>query len=138
MWITQPQAAELSKNMYTSSCFTSDLINSYAWDTAILFLQECGKNLLYSRQESINKSRYDKGSNNENNQDVQCNIFDMASNAIEWTTETCNYITPLGVNYSVGCRGGFYNTGKLYSSMREKQPIVSSWGNFGFRPILYI
>ena len=48
-YVTQQQAADLSRNMYDSTkSFTSDLMNSYAWDTATLFLQECGNNVTYS------------------------------------------------------------------------------------------
>ena len=39
--ITQPDAATVSRGMYSSdSNFESDLMNSYAWDTAIVFLQK--------------------------------------------------------------------------------------------------
>ena len=42
-WVTQYEASELSRDMYGSEAkVTSDLINSYAWDTAIVFIQECG------------------------------------------------------------------------------------------------
>ena len=41
--VTQNKASELSRDMYGSEAkVTSDLINSYAWDTAIVFIQECG------------------------------------------------------------------------------------------------
>ena len=39
-YTTQLQAAELSRGMYSDSNFESDLMNSYAWDTAIVFLQK--------------------------------------------------------------------------------------------------
>ena len=39
--ITQPKASEVSRNMYGSEAkVTSDLINSYAWDTALVFVQK--------------------------------------------------------------------------------------------------
>ena len=38
-YVSQTQAADQAEKMYNSSKFTSDLINSYAWDTATLFLQ---------------------------------------------------------------------------------------------------
>ena len=42
-YVTQNKASELSRDMYGSEAkVTSDLINSYAWDTAIVFIQECG------------------------------------------------------------------------------------------------
>ena len=68
-WVTQAQAANLSRNMYNDSNFTSDLINSYAWDTTIVFLQECDdrkdKTIPYSRQNSVNNSLANRGTNNE-------------------------------------------------------------------------
>ncbi len=36
-YTTQLQAAELSRGMYNDSNFESDLMNSYAWDTAMYF-----------------------------------------------------------------------------------------------------
>ena len=39
--------------MYTGKKYESDLINSYAWDTAILFIQKCGtktNHATYSRE----------------------------------------------------------------------------------------
>ena len=39
-YVTQPQTAKLSQEMYTGKSFTSDLTNSYAWDTAIVFIQK--------------------------------------------------------------------------------------------------
>ena len=38
-YVTQQQAASKSQNMYSSNKFTSDLMNSFAWDTAITFIQ---------------------------------------------------------------------------------------------------
>ena len=86
--ITQPNAATNSKNMYSTGV-TSELMNSYAWDTATLFLQTFGtqSEKKYSRQNSLNTGSLElKGTNN----DKQCNVYDMASNVYEWTTETCS------------------------------------------------
>ena len=86
-YVTQMQAASKAQGMYDSDKFTSDLMNSYAWDTATLFLQSCGTNPKYSRQNSLNKGSIAiKGTTI----DKQCNVYDMASNMIEWTTETSN------------------------------------------------
>ena len=40
-YVKQPQAAKLSQEMYNSNKFTSDLMNSYAWDTACLLYTSC-------------------------------------------------------------------------------------------------
>ncbi len=79
-----------------NSNFTSDLVNSYAWDTAITFLQafdnrEESETKPYSRQNSLNKSLADKGTNNLETKDVICNVYDMASNTKELLTETNSY-----------------------------------------------
>ena len=97
--ITQPKASEVSRNMYGSEAkVTSDLINSYAWDTAIVFVQKCGKesnSSTYSRtwgHSSITEGMPQATGTNilteTSKVDKQCNIFDMAGNCLEWTTET--------------------------------------------------
>ena len=55
--ITQPDAADKAQKMYDNTHpFTSDLVSSYAWDTAILFAQSCGTNNKYSRQNRLETS----------------------------------------------------------------------------------
>ena len=133
--VSEIQAADLSKNMYGSDKpFTSDLMNSYAWDTAILFLQTFVTNSTpYSIKNSVNAdSLAETGTNNQTTQDVQCNVYDMASNVYEWTTETC-------INDAYPCvnRGGGY----LYSSncTRDRGNYSTSGSvEIGFRPILYL
>ncbi len=50
-FITQPQAALVSQNMYKNDSYVeSDLINSYAWDTAIVYIQAMGGNSNYANQ----------------------------------------------------------------------------------------
>ena len=98
-YVTQNKASELSRNMYGSEAkVTSDLINSYAWDTAIVFVQKCGKesnSSTYSRtwgHSSITEGMPQATGTNilteTSKVDKQCNIFDMAGNCLEWTTET--------------------------------------------------
>ena len=136
-WVTQLQAAQLSQNMYTSNKFTSDLMNSYAWDTATVFIQNCGTNAKYSRQNSLNTSLLQTGTNSLTDTskiDVQCNIYDMASNILEWTTETSNIS-----NGPCVVRGGNYGYSSDYTSIRSNG-ISTSYSDFrmGFRPILYV
>ena len=133
-YVTQIQAAELAQNMYDNTKpFTSDLMNSYAWDTATLFLQTCGTNTKYSRQNSVNTTLVATGTNNQSTKDVQCNVYDMASNIREWTTETSSVSGTPCVN-----RGGYYNNSSLYTSNRPGYVTSGSSGNVGFRPLLYL
>ena len=135
-YVTQLQAAQLSQNMYNNDNFTSDLMNSYAWDTATVFIQNCGTNAKYSRQNSLNTSLLQTGTNSLTDTskiDVQCNIYDMASNIEEWTTETSS-------NSSLPCvnRGGSYHSRDNYTSLRGGVNISGNNFVIGFRPLLYV
>ena len=136
-YVTQKQAAERAQGMYTSNNFTSDLMNSYAWDTATLFLQICGNNdTPYSRKTSVNGSLASKGTNAVDytgTRDKQCNVYDMASNILEWTTETSSYSDNPCVS-----RGGFYNVSIFCTSYRIYDIASSSLISSGFRPLLYL
>ena len=135
-YVTQLQAAQLSQNMYNSDKFTSDLMNSYAWDTATVFIQNCGTNAKYSRQNSLNTSLLQTGTNSLTDTskiDVQCNIYDMASNIVEWTTETSGYSS-----YPCVSRGGYYNDSDYCTSGRDYNNTSVSSSRVGFRPLLYL
>ena len=131
--IDQPTAATKAQNMYDSTHpFTSDLMNSYAWDTATLFLQSCGTNNKYSRQTTVNPSLTTTGTNNQTTKDVQCNVFDMASNVREWTTETSS-----DSSYPCTWRGGSPSSSSSYASYRDSQYPSNNREYMGFRPLLY-
>ncbi len=89
--ITQPNAAKVAREMYgevkenNELVYASDLVNSYAWDTAIIFIQTYSTETDASTYASKNKSTsFEKTGINP---DKYCNIFDMSGNAYEWTTE---------------------------------------------------
>ena len=128
--ITQPDAATQARNMYDEQQpFTSDLMNSYAWDTAITFIQKCTDKTNYANKNSLNRSFSSTGTTNDN----PCNIFDMASNVQEWTTETSS-------NSGSPCvfRGGSYYYGDGCTSFHYGGYTSSSYGFVGFRPLLYL
>ena len=141
-YVTQGQAAEQARNMYNNSNFTSDLINSYAWDTAIVFIQKCGtesNSSTYSKtvgQSSTSTSATQTTGTNKlkatSKVDKQCNIFDMAGNCYEWTTET--YLS------SCTCvgRGGGYGDSYGYTSRRDTYDTDYAWNDYSFRPLLYL
>ena len=135
-YVTQLQAAQLSQNMYNNDNFTSDLMNSYAWDTATVFIQNCGTNAKYSRQNSLNTALLQTGTNSLTDTskiDVQCNIYDMASNIMEWITETC-------INSERPCvvRGGHYYDSNFGANTRDSSIISLSDDHVGFRTLLYL
>ena len=135
-YVTQNKASELARNMYTGKKYESDLINSYAWDTAIVFIQKCGTKancVTYSRQSELQSSLAKTGEATDGtNKDEQCNIYDMAGNDSEWTTETYSYS-------SLPCvpRGSSYGSSS-YSSSRGTRNKLFAYGGPTFRPILYM
>ncbi len=142
---TQNKASELCRNMYISTTFESDLMNSYAWDTAIVFLQTFddrnseAKTIPYSQQTSLNTESdgiANTGTNNINDntkEDKICNVWDIASNCYERTTET-NY------NSKDPCvlRGGRYNANYDRAHYRNYSGLPSSGEYASFRPILIV
>ena len=134
-YVTQLQSAQLAQNMYNSNKYTSDLMNSYAWDTATLFLQTCGEEK-YSIKKSVNSSLASKGTNASDytgTRDNVCNVYDMTSNVWEWTTET-------SVNSNTPCvhRGGSCYNSYIYTSYRANAYTSYTDGYLGFRPLLYL
>lgn len=127
-YVTQPTAASISQNMYKNEKFGSDLTNSYAWDTAITFIQKCTEEKTYSKRTSLNVNSISLTGTSIDN---KCNIFDMASNISEWTTETVD-------STSTPCiiRGGNYYSNNYWTSARRE---VTTETNkcIGFRPIIY-
>ena len=113
--ITQPDAATLAREMYgevkenDDLIYASDLVNSYAWDTAITFIQTYSSNTNYA---SVNVST--SFAKTGINSDKYCNIWDMSGNASEWSTEvpvsTSGYVSRGGylyyTNNGTGIRAG--------------------------------
>ena len=143
--ITQPNAAKAAREMYgeikenNKLVYASDLVNSYAWDTAIVFIQTySGKTDYASHNESkTTKAFTATGKNN----DKYCNIWDMSGNALEWTTEysTSSYGSDFGPCVS---RGGCFYTddGRAYNytSYHSNSSTTHSSSTYGLRPLLYV
>lgn len=109
----------------------SDLANSYAWDTAIVFIQKYSENTNYAMQngKTLNSNLVNTGTN----EDEYCHIYDMGSNCLEWTTETSS-----GTKYPCVARGGTYYGGGAYTSNRSYRMIDFAYNYASFRPILYL
>ena len=129
--ITQIDAATASRNLYEA--VTSDLMNSYAWDTAIVYIQNFSGDTDYSRQNSKNTSL----SNTGINEDEVCKINDMASNTYEWTTEYSTYTISSSADPCT-VRGGYYISSYNYTSYRYGSYATGSNENRTFRPTLYM
>ena len=132
-YVTQKKASELCQNLYIG--INSDLINSYAWDTAILFIQKYSGDSDYSRGFRLQATPALTGEATDGtNKDIQCNIYDMAGNYSEWTTENGE-----SAIYFCVSRGGVYSEG---SGSRTCFHYCSNINNAyvfnAFRPILYL
>ena len=141
-YVTQLDASKISQNMYSAGDTTvgveSDLVNSYAWDTAIVFIQsmnEANSNYANSgRDETGNTSLMNTGETG----DKVCNIFDMAANVGEWTTEY-SARTLSSPAYPCTYRGGNYSYSNDYTARRlNNGGAASSNSLIGFRVALYI
>ena len=99
-WISQTDALSYANSMYTSSEFTSSLLTGVAWDRTLSWLEETGEVTL----EEIIVDSKSWGNYNDDSfsgttslintgsmtQTEANNIYDIAGNLSEWTTEA-NY-----------------------------------------------
>lgn len=141
----QPEAASLAREMYgevkenNELIYASDLVNSYAWDTAIIFIQTYSTETDASNYASQNKSA--SFANTGINNDKYCNIWDMSGNVKEWTTE---YSTHSYASYWYPCvhRGGYYFADRggaiYYTSYRGNNRTSDRSTRHGLRPLLYV
>ena len=145
--LKQPIASQKCQNLYTT--IKSDLVNGYAWDTAIAFIQKYSGDTKYSAQKSLQNSLAHTGkATNGSSYDVRCNIFDMAGNCWEYTTETSTRYKDLDGGYPSVARGNHYYQpehgyspnyaiDRYYINNGDSvtNSVIRSYGSF--RPILY-
>ena len=142
-YVTQSEARSLAENMYSSSSFTSNLTSSYAWDTALEFLNLTGNSsyLTNSSQGNYYNTQYggktetDASTLIETGQTTAVkHLYDMGGNVYEWTTERYSSAEATKVS-----RGGFYGftstdepvIGRFSSSNTADQAV-------GFRVALFL
>ena len=125
-YVTRPQAKSLAEGFSTKQKYTSvksKLVSSYAWDTAIAFIQKTNSDYGSSSEEGNYTDSptftYTGIADTEKNKQTKKNgtstliptgqttavnnIYDMGGNVLEWTTESCSstYSPCTG-------RGGYY------------------------------
>ena len=139
--ITQPNAATAAKKTYpvdgaNGSNYYSDLINSYAWDTAIVFIQAYSEYTDYAN-ENLSTTATTTGTN----LDKVCNIHDMSGNKWEWTTESSPFTLSSNA-YPCVIRGGYYfsTAGDVgyYTSYRYGDAVSNTYSDNSFRLSLYV
>ena len=140
-------AANLSAEVFGYEGVATALINSYAWDTTLEWINQSVTN--YSTNTSYGNysgTIYPTGSTESDQMNYIC---DLAGNVREWTTEEYSPITSTGnkknnskknnTNDNVSSRvvrGGSANLNKIANS-RNGYPEDLTDGYWGFRIILY-
>ena len=120
-YVTRDEAKQQSEAMYSGNEFiTSELISSYAWDTALNFIcqtNEEGYLLATTTDNSYGNLGLGQDRSNRTKtgsymvdgkvSDKYSNIFDILGNCSEMTTEYTSYMFG-GYKYPWTVRGGFY------------------------------
>ena len=125
-YILQPNASKVAINTYAdSTSVKSDLMNSYAWGTAIVFIQECGYT---NYANTIKTGEY---LNTGESRDEVCKINDMAQNLNDLTTEYSNN------NYNSTSSN---NNPATYRNAGTRTYTVTGfpYSSYGFRLTLYM
>lgn len=138
-YITQIEAVNACRNIYTDG--TTDLVNSYAWDTAFVFMKKCAN---YHIEYPLYLPNIGNLVNTGTNQDEGCKINDMVKNGVEWTTEYNTTIldseeATITASFPCTTRRGMYaysNTIGGYKYVINNGGLHKS--GYTFRPILYI
>lgn len=137
--IVWEKAKDISTKMYSENdYFQTDLINSYAWDTICNWMRGTGTNI----DDSTNYGNY-QNSRDGLNKVVETgsndrwkinNIYDMAGNVWEYTTEEYGEHE----KYHIGRGGGYWNYGNLYPISTRGTSEDASDLNIGFRVVMYL
>lgn len=147
--ITWSTAYGLAKKIITNSEATSYLCSSYAWDTAVNFIQNNSTAKNYATSiEGFNGNWNPQavkdpsgnvikpaGTSQQLNTGLTtqfCNIFDMGGNEAEFTTE----LNP-GTSETVVLRGGYYNSTSP-AGYRWDNSSGYAYISYGFRATLFL
>ena len=140
--ISELDASIICQNMYgndSSVGVESDLMNSYAWDTSIVFIQSMDEeNSNYANK----KNEIETLKNTGEAGDEACNIFDFSGNLREYTTEYSTFIYNNIVAYCCTSRGAYYSTAprRTYTSSRSyaMSDAIPGTSDIGFRVLIYV
>ena len=140
--ITRDKAKQQAEAMYSGNEYvTSELISSYAWDTALNFICQTNEEG-YLLATTTDTSYGNIGTNNrmktgEYEIDNYSNIYDLLGNCMEWTAEYSTN-TKDGITYPCVSRGGNYNGNSAYAAIRYDNTMIISSHYSSFRLQLYI
>ncbi len=144
------EAYALAKGMDVGNKTTSYLCSSYAWDTAVKFIETHSTATDYgATREKSNENWTDKEVKDKNGNVIKkagvkarlntglttswANIYDMGGNVAEFTTE----LNP-NLLEAVILRGGAYRDDSAASGGRWDNVLDCIWDNVGFRSTLFL
>ena len=133
--VTRNQAVEAADAMYNGNKYViSELINSYAWDTALNFICQTNPEGYTLATNAIGVgSRHTTGGNIN---DKYSNIYDFCGNCCEWTTEYSESSINKDGHYTT--RGGIFTTANSWAASRTTEITNQQSANISFRVQLYI
>ena len=136
--VTRDTANNEAKAMYSGNEFvTSELISSYAWDTALNFICQTnseGYTLATTTNRNYgNIGTYTKTKTGEYEADNYSNIHDLLGNRYEWTTEYSS-----SSNSPCVIRGGHSDGSSNFAAYRGSSITRGSNAYISFRLQLYI
>ena len=146
IWITSDEAKQQAEAMYNGNEFvTSELISSYAWDTALNFICQTNEEgyLLATTTDdaygNINKgySNTNRTQTGEYSADNYSNINDLLGNCSEKTTEYSSY-TSYGHSYPCVGRGSSYSSSNNFAARRGSGDPTGRSATGSFRIQLYV
>ena len=140
--ITRTNAIKAAENMLdASSGVKSGLISGECWDTTLQWMVNTSDNASKNKgydMNSIGNGWYEDIADNNKTTTGKYpinNIYDMAGNVWEWTTENCIFNDNI---YIVGRGGSYLYAGSLYpASSRYNDNIDSVFNSVAFRVVLY-
>ena len=141
--VTRDTAKNQAQAMYTgkNNNIVSELISSYAWDTALNFI--CQTNSAgYTLATTTSSSYGNIGTGRRKNTGVDVNddyskIHDLLGNCWEWSTEYSSY-TYSSIAYPCVSRGGTCSNSLYYAASRNGNGTSYSYGTVSFRVQLYV
>lgn len=137
--IVWEKAKSVSMSMYEENdYFQTDLINSYAWDTTCNWMRNNNINIddstSYGNYQNSTDGMNKVVESGSNNRWRVNNIYDMAGNTWEYTTEEYGDHE----KYHIGRGGGYWNSGDIYPISTRGTSDDSSNLSIGFRVVLYL
>ena len=137
--ISWNNAKEYAENMYIkNNKFESDLMNSYAWDTICEWMMESGIDITdsveYGNYQNSTSGMLRAVETGSNDRWKKKNIYDMAGNVWEYTTEE-NGVHELT---HIARGGGYLNEGENYSILSRGFTEDGPNDAIGFRVVLYL